>query len=42
MRKMTKKNPNSLIDMEFNIPLFNAETQRYVCIDVSEIILIWW
>ena len=37
MRKMTKKNPNSLIDMEFNIPIFNAETQMYLCIDVSEI-----
>ena len=37
MRKMTKKNPNSLIDMEFNIPLFNAEKQMYLCIDVSEI-----
>ena len=34
---MTKKNPNSLIDMEFNIPLFNAEKQMYLCIDVSEI-----
>ena len=31
------KNPNSLIDMEFNIPLFNAEKQMYLCIDVSEI-----
>jgi hypothetical protein len=37
MRKMTKKSPNSLIDMEFNIPLFNAATQMYVCTDVSEI-----
>lgn len=37
MKKLTKKNPNSLIDMEFNIPLFNAEKQMYLCIDVSEI-----
>ena len=37
MRKMTKKSPNRLIDMEFNIPLFNAATQMYVCTDVSEI-----
>ena len=37
MKKMTKKNPNSLIDMEFNIPLFNADKQMYLCIDVSEI-----
>jgi hypothetical protein len=37
MRKMTNKSPNRLIDMEFNIPLFNAATQMYVCTDVSEI-----
>ena len=37
MRKMTKKNPNSLIDMEFNIPIFAADKQMYLCIDVSEI-----
>lgn len=37
MKKMTKKNPNSLIDVKFNIPLFNAEKQMYLCIDVSEI-----
>jgi hypothetical protein len=37
MRKITNKSPNRLIDMEFNIPLFNAATQMYVCTDVSEI-----
>jgi hypothetical protein len=37
MRKITDKSPNRLIDREFNIPLFNAETQMYKCIDVSEI-----
>jgi hypothetical protein len=37
MRKMTKKSPNSLIDEEFNIPLFGADRQMYLCIDVSEI-----
>ena len=37
MRKIINKSPNRLIDMEFNIPLYNAETQMYVCTDVSEI-----
>ena len=37
MRKMTKKSPNSLIDEEFNIPIFAADRQMYLCIDVSEI-----
>ena len=37
MRKITNKSPNRLIDMEFNIPIFNADTQMYVCTDVSEI-----
>ena len=37
MKKIINKSPNRLIDMEFNIPLFNAETQMYVCTDVSEI-----
>jgi hypothetical protein len=37
MRKITNKSPNRLIDMEFNIPIFNADTQMYVCMDVSEI-----
>ena len=36
MRKITNKSPNRLIDMEFNIPIFNADTQMYVCTDVSE------
>lgn len=37
MRKITDKSPNRLIDREFNIPIFNADTQMYKCIDVSEI-----
>lgn len=37
MKKLTKKNPTYLKGLKFNIPLFNAETQMYVCIDVSEI-----
>ena len=35
MRKITNKSPNRLIDMEFNIPLFNAEKQMYLCTDVE-------
>jgi len=37
MRKIINKSPSRLIDMEFNIPIFNADTQMYVCTDVSEI-----
>ena len=37
MKKIINKSPNRLVDMEFNIPLFNAEKQMYLCIDVSEI-----
>ena len=37
MRKIINKSPNRLIDMEFHIPLFNADKQMYLCIDVSEI-----
>ena len=37
MRKLTKYSPNVLVGMEFNIPLFNADRQMYLCIDVSEI-----
>ena len=37
MRKMTKKSPNRLIDMEFNIPIFNADTQMYLCTDVTDL-----
>ena len=37
MRKIINKSPNRLIDMEFNIPLYNAAKQMYLCIDVSEI-----
>jgi len=31
------RGPVMLIDREFNIPLFNADKQMYVCIDVIEI-----
>ena len=37
MKKIINKSPNRLIDMEFNIPIFNADKQMYLCIDVSEI-----
>jgi len=37
MKKMTKKGPQFLVGIEFNIPLFAAEKQIYRCIDVSEI-----
>ena len=37
MKKIINKSPNRLIDMEFNIPLYNADKQMYLCIDVSEI-----
>ena len=35
MRKMTKKGPQFLIGIEFNIPVFNAEKQMYLCTDVE-------
>jgi hypothetical protein len=37
MRKITNKSPNRLSDMEFNIPLFNADTQMYLCTNVDEV-----
>ena len=37
MKKIINKSPNRLIDMEFNIPLFNADKQMYLCTDVTEI-----
>ncbi len=37
MKKMTKKGPQYLVGIEFNIPLFAADKQMYRCIDVSEI-----
>ena len=37
MRKLTKKNPTYLKGLEFNIPLFNADKQMYLCTDVSEV-----
>ena len=36
IQKMAR-GPVMLIDREFNIPLFNADKQMYVCINVSEI-----
>jgi hypothetical protein len=35
MRKITNKSPNRLIDMEFNIPVFNAHKQMYLCTNVE-------
>jgi hypothetical protein len=35
MRKMTKKAPQFLKGIEFNIPVFNAEKQMYICTDVE-------
>jgi hypothetical protein len=37
MRKITNKSPNRLIDMEFNIPVFNAHKQMYLCTNVDEV-----
>jgi hypothetical protein len=37
--KIRKKNPQFLKGIEFNIPLFNAETQMYLCTSVDEIAL---
>lgn len=37
MKKITKKGPMYLKGLEFNIPLFNADTQMYLCTDVSEV-----
>jgi hypothetical protein len=37
MRKMTKKNPQFLKGIEFNIPVFNAEKQMYLCTNVDEV-----
>ncbi len=39
MKKITDKSPNRLIDKMFNIPLFNAEKQMYVCTSVNELAL---
>ena len=36
IQKMAR-GPVMLIDRQFNIPLFNADKQMYVCIDVIEI-----
>jgi hypothetical protein len=33
--KIKKKNPQFLKGIEFNIPLFNAETQMYLCTNVE-------
>ncbi len=37
MRKMTKKNPEFLKGIEFNIPIFNADAQMYLCTNVDEV-----
>jgi len=37
MINITKKGPQFLVGMEFNIPLFNAEKQMYLCTNVDEI-----
>ena len=39
MKKIRKKNPQYLVGIEFNIPLFNAEKQMYVCTSVNELAL---
>ena len=39
MKKIRKKSPQFLKGIEFNIPLFNAEKQMYVCTDVNELAL---
>jgi hypothetical protein len=39
MKKIRKKNPQYLVGIKFNIPIFNAETQMYVCTGVDEIAL---
>jgi hypothetical protein len=37
MKKLTKKNPQFLKGIEFNIPLFAAEKQMYLCTNVDEV-----
>ena len=39
MKKIRKKNPQYLVGIKFNIPLFNAEKQMYVCTSVNELAL---
>lgn len=36
MKKLTKKNPTYLKGLEFNIPLFSANSQFYRCDEVKE------
>jgi hypothetical protein len=36
MKKLTKKNPKYLKGLEFNIPLFSAANQDYICDEVKE------
>ena len=38
MKKMTKKGPKFLEGIEFNIPLFCADKQMYLCTNVEETI----
>jgi hypothetical protein len=37
MKKITKLGPKVLVNMNFNIPVFNAEKQMYVCTNVDEL-----
>ena len=39
MKKIRKKNPQYLVGIKFNIPVFNAEKQMYVCTAVNEMAL---
>lgn len=36
MKQMTKKGPTFLVGIEFNIPLYNAMRQTYICNEVKE------
>ncbi len=35
MKKITKKSPQFLKGIEFNIPIFNAEKQMYLCTNIE-------
>ena len=36
MKKINKLQPGILVGMEFNIPLFCADNQMYVCTEVAD------
>jgi hypothetical protein len=36
MKKINKLQPNIMVGMEFNIPVFSAHTQLYVCTEVAD------